>query len=391
MTTKSRWLVFLVSTPLVALVTLGGLLGAAEPFDHEGFPELGAFNDVVSLVLDAYVEPVDVDRVMDGAMRGLADSLDASSAFLKPDELREFEEATATAGTDVGVVITRQYYLRVVGVRDGSSAARAGLRTGDYIRAIDEQPTRDLSVVAGRRLLDGEPGSTVDLLIIRSNAADPHEVTLTREAPATPPVAASSLPGGIGLVRIASFEDGVAPLREAIASLTSQGVTGAVIDLRGTADGAPAVGADAARLFVASGPLASLASRDADPVVTTAGAGDGAVTMPVVILVSNGTANAAEVFAAALADNDRAELVGQPTAGLAGVQRLVPLADRHALWMTHARYVRADGTPIHERGLIPDHAVSEPFVEFGEDPPAGDAALDRAVAVLQGGGLLPSP
>jgi carboxyl-terminal processing protease len=383
MTTRSRWLVFLVSTPLVALVTLGGLLGASEPLNDQGFPELGAFQNVVSLVLDAYVEPVDVDRVMDGAMRGLTDTLDASSAFLKPDQVRVLTGEAALPAGGIGVVVTRQYYIRVVGVRDGSPAARAGLRTGDYIRAIDDRPTRDMSALEGRRLLLGEPGSSVSLLVIRGNAADPHEVTLTREAVNGPPVTTTSLDGGFAHVRVSSFASGVAPLREALEALSEQGAAGAVIDLRGTADGTPEVGAKAARLFVADGAVATLASRDADPIVTTAEAGDGAIAMPVVLLVSNGTAHAAEVFAAALADHDRAELVGQPTAGLAGVQRLVPLADRHALWLTYARYLRADGTPIHEQGLTPDHGVTEPYVEFGEPTPDGDPALDRAVARLK--------
>jgi len=99
--------------------------------------------------------------------------------------------------------------------------------------------------------------------------------------------------------------------------------------------------------------------------------------------LANGTANGAEVLAAALADNDRAELVGQPTAGIAGVQKLVPLADRHALWMTYARYLRVDGTPIHERGLIPDYGVNVPYVELGEPAPATDPALDKALERLK--------
>lgn len=386
MTTKSRWLVFLISTPLVALVTLGGLLSAnsAEPFNQDGFPHLRTFNNVVSLVYEAYVEPVDVNRVMDGAMRGLADSLDPSSAFLTPDELRAFDGGAASSEAGIGTTITRQFYLRVVGVRDDSPAARAGLRTGDYIRAIDDQPTRDMSVVTGRRLLGGEAGSTVRLLVIRSNAADPHEVTLTREAPSGEPVATTTSEG-TPVVRVRSFASGIAPLREAISALGAAAASGVVIDLRGTSDGAPEVGAEAARLFIDSGTVATLAGRNVEPVVTAAGDGDGAFAMPVVLVVSNGTAHAAEVFAAAMADHERAQLVGQPTAGLAGVQKLVPLPDRHALWMTHARYVRLDGTPIHEQGVLPTTGVAEPYVEFGEDPPSGDRVLERAISVLKSG------
>ncbi len=137
--------------------------------------------------------------------------------------------------------------------------------------------------------------------------------------------------------------------------------TPVLIDLRSTADGAPEDGIAAARLFVKSGTLATRASRvDPAPTVTSAGPGDGALTMPVVLLVSTGTANAAEVFAAALANNRRARLVGEPTAGIAGVQRLVKLPEGHGLWLTYAQYLQADGTPIHQNGLRPDVAGRGP-------------------------------
>jgi carboxyl-terminal processing protease len=383
MTTRSRWLIFLVSTPLVALVTLGGVLGATVSFNQQGFPQLRAFQDVISLVLDAYVEEVDVDRVMDGAMRGLADSLDPASAYLMPDEARLVEHDAAPPAGEVGVVVTRQFYLRVVGVRDGSPAASAGLRTGDYIRAIDEVPTRDMSAITGTRLLRGEPGSTVRLLVIRGNAADPHEIAITRKALTGAAVESTSLADGLARVRVASFEGAVEGLRATFGTLVAAGTKGVIIDLRGTADGAPELGIEAARLFVKDGTIATLASRSGEPVKTMAAPGDGALTLPVVVLVSNGTAHAAELFAAALADNDRAELVGQPTAGLAARQHLVALPQRHALWLTYARYLSADGTPIHEQGLIPDVGVAEPFVDFGEAAPTGDAALDKAIERLK--------
>jgi carboxyl-terminal processing protease len=275
-------------------------------------------------------------------------------------------------------------------VRDGSPAAAAGLRTGDYIRAIDDQPTRDMSVVTGRRLLHGAPETTVRLLVIRDNAADPHEITLTRAAAAGDAVSTSPLDGGAVLVRVASFAAGIEPLQAALDRAQAGGARGLVLDLRGTADGAPELGAEAARLFVGGGAtLATLAERDAEPVVTTAGTAEPPVTLPLVVLVSNGTAHAAEVLAAALADADRAELVGQPTAGLAARQKLVPLADRHALWMTYARYERADGSPIHEQGILPDHGVNVPYVAFGEPAPEGDPALDRALERLKAAGGRP--
>jgi carboxyl-terminal processing protease len=380
MSSRTRALVFLISTPLVAFVIVGGLMGASRPAPQRGMPHLPVFREVVSYIINAYVEDVNVDKVFDGAMRGLSDGLDASSAYLTPDEVTALQANTPPPAGDIGITLTRQFYLRVVGVRDGSSADRAGLQTGDFIRAINDTPTRDLSVFAGSRLLRGAPGSTVSLLVIRGNAADPHKIDVTRETLNEPVVSSRRLPAGQAYVRIASFGPRTAEaLQSAVTGLGSAATSGLIVDLRGTADGAPEDGVAAARLFVAKGVLATRAGRDPkDRVVTEAKAGDGAWKMPVVLVVSNGTAQAAEVFAAALSGNQRARLVGEPTAGIAAVQRLFPLPEGHGLWMTYERYLQVDGTPIHDRGLRPDVAVDIPMVDFDEPAPTTDDALGKA-------------
>src|SRR5512134_3627736 len=144
MTVRTRLLVLFVSTPLVAFAVVGGLLGKSLTRD-ESYQHLRVFEDVVSLMLNNYVEEVDVDRVMGGAMRGLADALDAYTSYLSPAEVTLVERKAPPEPGDVGLELTRQYYLRVVSARDGSPAAKAGLRTGDYIRAIDGRATRDMS------------------------------------------------------------------------------------------------------------------------------------------------------------------------------------------------------------------------------------------------------
>ena len=384
MSSKSRWAVFLVSTPLVVLVAIGGMLGASTEPQQRNDTNLAVFRDVLTLVMQNYVEPVDIDRVFEGAMRGLAEGMDASSAYLTPDEVRAIESTTPMAPADVGLVVTRQFYLRVVGVRDGSPAAKAGLQTGDYIRMIDQKPTRDMSAVTGTRLLRGAPGTKVSLTVIRGNPADPHAIDLVRALPSGG-ITMETQPGGFARVRVASFTpDASKVLRGIFDQLANQKVGGAVIDLRGTADGDLETGIAAARLFVKSGTLGIRAGRKTEKVTTTAAPGDGAISMPVVLLVSNGTANAAEVFAAALSGNDRAELVGEPTAGIAARQRLVRLPENFGLWITYERYLTVDGAhPIHDRGLRPTVGVEMPVVGFDEVPPTTDQPLTRAIEVLK--------
>lgn len=379
MTSRSRTLVLVLSTAVMAFAFVGGYLGQALAKD-DTYQHLRVFEDVVSLVLNNYVEPVDVQQTMQGAMRGLADGLDPESSYLTPALVKTLEANDRGGPAEVGLDVTRQYYLRVIAARDGSPAAKAGLRPGDFIRAINNRPTRDMSAYEGARLLRGAPGSKVSLLVIRGNAADPHVVDLAREPVAGPEVTSRMANRTTGSIRVVEFSaESPSRLKQAVDALTKTGATRFVIDVRNTARGDLDQGVAAARLFVPSGALAVRLTRGDQREVMSAAAGDGAVTAPVAILVDQGTAGAAEVFAAALAGNDRADLVGANTLGRAARQRLVKLPDQSGLWLTHTRYLTPDNDPIHEADLEPDVAVEQPDVEFGSAPPAVDAALQKAL------------
>src|SRR5262249_33767237 len=153
-----------VSAPIVLLVAIGGFLGKASARD-DSYQHLRVFEDVVSLILNNYVESVNSDRIMKGAMEGLAEGLDPDSAYLTPTQVTTMMRPDSQPKGGVGLELTRQYYLRVVSAREGSVAARAGLLPGDFVRAIDDKPTRDMSVLVGSRLLRGAPGTKVSLTI----------------------------------------------------------------------------------------------------------------------------------------------------------------------------------------------------------------------------------
>src|SRR2546428_2399345 len=137
MSPRTRLVVLSVSAPVIVFAIVGGFLGKVmareEPYQH-----LKMFGDVTDLITSSYVEEVNVDRVMNGAMRGLADALDPDSAFLTPAEVKQAEAAESGAPPratgDIGIDFTRQYYLRIIAARDNSPAAKAGLRTGDFVR-----------------------------------------------------------------------------------------------------------------------------------------------------------------------------------------------------------------------------------------------------------------
>ena len=382
MTSRSRVLVLAISTPIIILAFVGGYLGRVMAKD-DTYQHLRVFEDVVSLVLNNYVEPVDVGEAMRGAMKGLADGLDPESAYLTPDLARSRESNDVGGPAEVGLDLTRQYYLRVVSARDGSPAAKAGLRAGDFLRAIDNRPTRDMSAYEGARLLRGAAGTTVSLLVIRGNAGDPHAVDLVRERLTGPDVTSRMADSATGYIRVLQFSsESASRFKQAVDALAKSGAVRYIIDLRGTCRGDLDDGVTAARQFVKSGTLAVRLGRGDRREPITGQPTDGAVTAPLALLVDIGTAGAAEVFAAALDGNGRADLVGTNTLGRAARQRLVKLPDQSGLWLTYLRYLAPSGSPIHEKGLAPDVEIDSPEVEFGAGAPVPDEALRRALEHL---------
>jgi carboxyl-terminal processing protease len=380
MTSRTRLWVLAVSTPIIAFAIVGGYLGRVLGAGKDDtFRHLPVFEDVISLVLNNYVEEVDVRNAMRGALRGLTDGLDPESAYLTPDLVRAAEANQSAGPADVGLVLTRQYYLRIVSARDGSPAAKAGLRTGDFIRGINDKPTRDMSAFEGARLLAGPVGSKLKLLVFRGNAAEPHDVVLTRERVSGPDLTSRMANATTGYVRVVDFtKETPAKIKQAFETLGKSGASRFVVDLRGTARGDLDDGLATARLFVPTGTLTVRQLKDQREVVTAASP-DGAIQEPVALLVSQGTSGAAEVFAAALEGNSRAELVGEHTLGRAARQRLVKLPDGSGLLLSNVRYLTPKNAAIHERGLEPAVEVDAPEVEFGSEPPAGDPALDKAL------------
>ncbi len=371
-----------VSAPVIAFAIVGGFLGKVMARE-DTYQHLKIFEDVTSLITNNYVEDVNVDTVMHGAMHGLADALDADSAYLTPDEVKQVEAGAAMPPADVGIELTRQYYLRVISTRENSPAAKAGLRTGDYIRMIDQTPTREMSVWEGTRALHGAAGTTVKLTIIRGSAADPHVVELTRAVPSPIEVTGRVEAPGVGYVRVASFDPHTADQMKAeVARLEKAGASKLIVDVRQASSGALDSGLAVARLFVGTGTLAIKETKGADRETFAAGGHDGSITLATTLLIDTGTAGAGELFAAALEGNHRAELIGERTIGRAATQRLIKLPDGSGLWLSTARYLTPAGTPLQDKGLEPGIAVDEPDVEFGQPAPTTDPILDRALQEL---------
>ncbi len=391
MSARARLVLALVSTALIGYVAVGSVLGRV--LGDTSYGQLAVFNEVVRLVLDAYVEPVNIDRAMAGARQGMSDALDGDSAYLDPAELESYRQPAKDGEAEAGLMLTRRFaFVMVVAARPGSPADVAGLRPGDLVKSIDDRATRTTPAVVAERLLRGAPGSSVKLGILRAGA-DPFDVALVRERLAPAVVEGRMLEGSIGYVRVADFAPPAAEeVRTQVAALARDGAARLVLDLRGAAFGPPDEAVKVAEIFMQGGTVAKLVGRHAQEQVLQADPARAAWSGPLAALVDNGTAGPGEIVAAALADSGRATLVGERTFGRAFVSRLAPLPEG-GLLVTVAKYVSPKGAVLHGEGLKPGVAV-EDSTEEDEDLPPGtpktDRILEKAIETLKGGGPQPA-
>jgi carboxyl-terminal processing protease len=387
MSARSRLAVALVSTALTGYILLGSLLGRV--LGDSTYGQLALFNEVVRLVLEAYVEPVNVDRALAGARLGLTEALDGDSYFLDAEEFRAYQQAPRDNDADVGLLLTRRLgFLMVVDPRPGSPAEKAGIRPGDILKTIDGRHTRPLSPFVGQRLLRGAPGSVVKVTVLRAGS-DPIDLSLVRERLSPPAVKSRVLDGGTGYVKVAEISGRAADdIRGELDTLRKAGARRLVLDMRGAGFGAPADGVKVAELFLKGGVVSRLSGVKYPEEVLSADPARSAWDLPMAALVDVGTAGPGEVVAAALLDSGRGDVVGQRTFGRAGFQRTVALPEG-GLIVTVAKYASPKGTAIHGKGVEPSVVVELP--DQGEDEtdqaaaPAGDPVLDKAIEVLQQG------
>jgi carboxyl-terminal processing protease len=376
MSARTRLFVAMISTGVISYLAVGSLLGRV--MGDNTYGQLAVFNEVVRMVIDGYVEPVDLDTTLDGAQRGLVEALDGDSAVLESEEYRAWREDDA-GDAEVGLALSRRYgFLMVIGVRAGSPAAEAGMRPGDILKSIDGAHSRAISAPIGERMLHGEPGSSVTLEVLRGGQQT-ESVELSRERLTPVPPSSELLEPGFGRLEVTEFDLETAErVRTELELLKRQGAERLVLDLRRAAFGEPELGVALADLFVDSGVLARRDGRRVPEQVWNADPARVAWRGPIAVLIDAGTSGPGEVAAAAMGGNG-AQLVGRHTFGRAGVQKALPLPEG-GLLLTVAKYRAPDGTPIHGQGLTPAVAVRRPAPGVTEE---GDPVLDAALAYLK--------
>ncbi|MFC7301734.1 S41 family peptidase [Cognatiluteimonas weifangensis] len=336
--------------------------------------QIRRFVTVYNAVRAAYVDPVDDDRLMHAAVKGLLLDLDPHSTYFDKDDARAFDEETSGAYDGIGVEVQPQAdgSIKVIAPIDGTPAARAGIKAGDTIVAVDGKPLQPGD--DGQGPLRGKPGTRVVLTLLREGAAKPFDVTVMRETIRVASVRGRLLEPGYGYLRIAAFQaDTAADFETVLADLQRQaggatpgrGLRGLVLDLRSNPGGLLVSAVQIADDLLERGGIVS--TRGRIPISDTqfsATPGDRLHGAPLVVLVDAGSASAAEVLAGALADNGRARIVGSRTFGKGSVQTLLPLNNGDSVKLTTARYYTPSGKSIQARGIEPDVVLR----------PAGDAA-----------------
>lgn len=334
--------------------------------------EIRRYVEVYNAIKQAYVEPVEDAKLMQSAVRGLLFQLDPHSVYLDKAEAAEFAEGARGAYEGIGVELQRQPNgtLRVIAPIDGTPAARAGIKAGDVIVAINGKPFK-VDEGDSSAPLRGEAGSTVTLTILREGRDKPLEIAVTRETIRIASVRSRMLEPGYGYVRISAFQadtaDAFARELEALRTQAGGALRGLVLDLRSNPGGLLTAAVQIADDLLERGQIVStrgrLAITDAQFSATP---GDRLGGAPVVVLVDAGSASASEVLAGALADHGRARIVGSRTFGKGSVQTLLPLDNGDSVKLTTARYYTPNGRSIQAAGIAPD-VVLKPD---GETAPA---------------------
>jgi carboxyl-terminal processing protease len=397
MNRRLKYLIVAVSAGLV-VVLLAGAANTKSSSPEDTYRHLAVYTEVLSRIKSDYVEEPDIKNVTLGAVNGMLESIDPYASYLNADQYQQYLKSRDEHKADVGLVLSRKFgYIGIVDAIPGSPADRAGLTTGDVLESINGVSTRDMPLAFGELLLKGQPSSTVEIGVLRFRKPEPQKLTLTREMIHEPPVKTRMAQNNVGIIQVTSLaSDEVQQVARAIQSLEKQGAQRLVLDLRHCALGGPQQGIALANLFLDKGLITysqgqKVARQDYDANPSTA-----VSRLPLAVVVDRGTADGAEVAAAALLDDKRAEVVGERTYQDAAVRKAITMDDGSAVILSVAKYYSPSGKAIQDNGVTPSvpELESEPVADGSDDdsgpsiaPPQPkqtneDPLLDKAIQVV---------
>ncbi len=357
---------------------------------HAGDEQAGAYQqmrvyaEVLSKIQNYYVTDPNITSVTNGALHGLLDSLDPDSSYLTPAEFKMYNDRPAEDNGQVGLTISKRFgYATIVNVLPGSPADQEHLRDGDVIDLIEGKSTHELPLALVRFMLNGKPGTSVTISVVRPFKPDPDKITLTRAALAPPPLQeqfyenASILYLKPGILTAARVDDIAAKIKAAGKRKKDPSRPARHYRRR------PQAGAPLANLFIRQGTLASVQGQKCPTQTFTADPALCITDSPVAVLVNHGTYGAPELTAAAIEDLKRGDVVGDRTFGEGAVQRTIGLPDGAALMLTVAKYEDPDGKKIQDDAVTPNVVVASPRRRWRTD-----AAIQCGCTAQSGSGAV---
>jgi carboxyl-terminal processing protease len=365
MTLRARSLIPLSSilVCLLALPSFGANKKDAKELSREKYENIELFQKIYQFIQANYVDEVGDKQLIEGAIKGMMDTLDPHSSFLSEEIYREMKTDTSGRFGGLGIEIgMKNDSLVVVAPMEDTPAWRAGVKSGDRIVKINGESTKGLSLVEAVSKMRGKKGRAVSLTLAREGKHKPIEVKLKRETIKIRSVKSERLADDYGYIRLASFnEDAGRDVRHALEKLEKKKkLKGLVFDLRMNPGGLLDQAVDVASVFMDEGVVVSTIGRDPhQKEVRVAKKGWARKDLPVAVLVNSGTASASEIVAGALQDSHRAVIMGQPTFGKGSVQTVVDLGNNLGLKLTIARYYTPSGRSIQEKGIQPDILLDE--------------------------------
>lgn len=332
-------------------------------YANNRYADLQNFTKVLNLVQQYYVEPVDIHKLIYGAIKGMLRELDPHTSFMPPDLFKDFESETSGEFGGLGIEISLQNgILTIISPIEDTPAWEAGIKPGDKVVAVDGTSTKGLSLVEASQLMRGKRGSKTILTIVRDGEDDPRDIHITRGSVKIRSVKFTDLDDGYGYIRITSFIENTAKdLEKHLEELGKKGsIKGAIIDLRRNPGGLLDQAIKVSDMFLKDGVIVSTMGRDTKNKEVVNATKKGKFTdFPIVILLNEYSASASEIVAGALQDNQRALVMGNKSFGKGSVQHVIKLGDGSGLKLTIARYYTPSGKSIQAEGITPDIDLEE--------------------------------
>jgi len=356
-----------------------GFVEADAATDYE---QLQKFSRVMQMVRRAYVEDVEDEQLIDGALGGMLTSLDPHSTYLNKDMYKQMTVDTKGEFGGLGIEISSaEGGIRIVSPIEDTPADRAGVKAGDLIIKINDALARDMSLPEAVKIMRGKPGTSIVLTIFRKSEDGPLKVKIVRAIIKVKSVKSDLLAPGYAYLRITQFQERTGSLlKKQIAALNKRSdgtLIGAVLDLRNNPGGLLNQAVEVSDIFLEKGNIVSTKSRAGKNLSFDAHSGDALNGLPLIVLINNGSASASEIVAGALQDHHRAVLVGTKSFGKGSVQSVVPLGDGTAIKVTTALYYTPSGRSIQATGIDPDIEVEQLSIKSEKAKRGGISVSER--------------